>query len=211
MYRRDAKNYADDDQLLNTGVSYPIAFDKAVIYGAEGKLEIVDLHRVSGYVSYSYMVGNAWWPVTGGLFLGNDVNEATTQLTGHFPDSQDQRNTLSMRSKYDINPRLFLAVGASYGSGLPFEFTGDQSEALAEYGPQVISRINFERGRVRPQLSINASLGATLYAHDRVQVTIQADGSNLNNRLNVIDFGGLFSGNAIGPGRSAFLRMNARF
>ena len=39
VYRRDVRNYADDDQLLNTGVSYPIAFDKAIIYGAEGKLE----------------------------------------------------------------------------------------------------------------------------------------------------------------------------
>ncbi len=37
VYRRDVRNYADDDQLLNTGVSYPIAFDKSVIYGAEGQ------------------------------------------------------------------------------------------------------------------------------------------------------------------------------
>ena len=40
VYRRDVSNFADDDQLLNTGVSYPIAFDHAVIYGAEGKLEV---------------------------------------------------------------------------------------------------------------------------------------------------------------------------
>ena len=40
VYRRDVRNYADDDQLLNTGVSYPIAFDKSVIYGAEAKLDL---------------------------------------------------------------------------------------------------------------------------------------------------------------------------
>lgn len=39
----------------------------------------------------------------------------------------------------------------------------------------------------------------------------QADGSNLNNRLNVIDFGGLFSGNAIAPGRSFALRLTTNF
>jgi hypothetical protein len=156
------------------------------------------------------MVGNAWWPVTGGLFLGDDVSDASA-LTGHFPVSQDQRNTLSTRTKYDINPRLFVAGGASYGSGLPFEFTGDPAQVLAEYGPEVISRLDFRRGRVRPQLSVNASFGATLYARDRVHVTLQADGNNLNDRLNVIDFGGLFSGNAIGPARSAFLRLNTRF
>jgi hypothetical protein len=39
----------------------------------------------------------------------------------------------------------------------------------------------------------------------------QADGQNLNNILNVIDFGGLFSGNAIGPSRSFSLRMTTSF
>jgi hypothetical protein len=39
----------------------------------------------------------------------------------------------------------------------------------------------------------------------------QADGQNLNNVLNVIDFGGLFSGNAIGPGRNFALRLNTSF
>jgi hypothetical protein len=34
---------------------------------------------------------------------------------------------------------------------------------------------------------------------------------NLNNRLNVIDFGGLFSGNAIGPARSGFVRLTTSF
>lgn len=211
MYRRTFRNYADDDQLLNTGVSYPIAFDKAIIYGAEGKLQLVDLHKFTSFVSYSYMVGNAWWPVTGGLFLGDDVTAATTQFTGHFPDSQDQRNTVVTRTKYDVTPRIWVAGGAAYGSGLPFKFVGDQEEALAQYGPEVISRLDFERGRVRPQLSVNASLGSTLYEGDRFNITMQADGDNLNNRLNVIDFGGLFSGNAIGPGRSALVRLNVHF
>jgi hypothetical protein len=40
---------------------------------------------------------------------------------------------------------------------------------------------------------------------------LQADGNNLNNRLNVIDFGGLFSGNAIGPARSFAVRLNTSF
>jgi hypothetical protein len=37
----------------------------------------------------------------------------------------------------------------------------------------------------------------------------QIDGDNLNDRLNVVDFGGLFSGNAIGPARS--FRLNTTF
>jgi len=211
FYRRDVRNYADDDQLLNTGVSYPIAFDRAVIYGAEGKLTLVRLGRLSGYASYSYMVGNAWFPVTGGLFLGDDAVAALTQTTGHFPDSQDQRNTLRTRLRYQVAPRLWIAGGANYGSGLPFAYEGDQPTALAEYGQQVIDRINFDRGRILPLLAVNASLGADLYKGDRVTTRFQADSDNLNNRLNIIDFGGLFSGNAIAPGRSFALRLSSSF
>ncbi len=211
VYRRAARNFADDDQLLNTGVSYPIAFDKAVIYGAEGKLSLVRLGKLNEYVSYSYMVGNVWYPVTGGLFLGDDVDNALSQLSGHFPNSQDQRNTLRTRFQYQVAKRWWVASGASYGSGLPFEYEGDEADALAQYGPAVISRINFDRGRIRPSLAISASLGVDIYKSDRMNMHFQADGDNLNGRLNVIDFGGLFSGNAIGPDRSFGLRLTTNF
>ena len=211
VYRRDVRNYADDDQLLNTGVSYPIAFDKSVIYGAEAKLAVVRLGKLNGYLSYSYMVGNVWFPVTGGLFLGDDVGDAVTQLNGHFPDSQDQRNTLRTRFQYQLLPRIWFAAGAEYGSGLPFEYQGTEADALARYGPQVVSRINFERGRIRPLLAVNSSLGADVYKGERMNMRFQLDGGNLNNCLNVIDFGGLFSGNAIAPARTVTMRLNTRF
>ncbi len=72
-------------------------------------------------------------------------------------------------------------------------------------------RVNFDRGRVRPSLAIGASVGADLYKSERFSTTLQADVQNINNRLNVIDFGGLFSGNAIAPPRSWALRLQAQF
>jgi hypothetical protein len=211
VYRRDVTNFADDDQLLNTGVSYPIAFDRSVIYGAEAKATVVSLGRLKGFASYSYMVGRAWFPVTGGLFLGDDASAAEANLAGHFPVSQDQRNTVRGRVRYQILQRAWVAGGADYGSGLPFEFGGDEEEALRQYGPRVISRVDFARGRVRPQLAVNASAGVEVHRSDRVHVSLQVDGTNLNDRLNLINFGGLFSGNAIGPARSFAARLNASF
>jgi hypothetical protein len=210
-FRRTVSNFADDDQILNTAVSFPIAFEKAIIYGAEGKIEMPAWGRFSGFASYSYTVGNAWFPVTGGLFLGDDAVNATTQLTGHFPDSQDQRNTVRTRVRCKLSSRVWIAGGADYGSGLPFEFTGTYQQALAQYGQQVVDRIDFVRGRVRPSLSVDASAGANLYQRDRLGLTLQADVENLTNRLNIIDFGGLFSGNAIAPARSYGLRLTTSF
>ncbi len=210
-YLRNVNNYADDDQIENTTISFPIAFNRAKIYGAEGKIEIPSWHGLSGFVSYSYMVGNVRLPVTGGLFLGNDAQDAETQLSGHFPDSQDQRNTLFTRWVYQVKPRFWVAGGIQFGSGLPFEFDGDYQTALEDYGPQVLSRINFARGRIDPSLLLSASAGADVYKSDKLDMKLQVDGQNLTNVLNVIDFGGLFSGNAIGPGRSASLRLTTTF
>jgi len=210
-FRRYVDNFADDDQLLSTAVTFPIAFRKAIIYGAEGKLELPKWIRFSGVASYSYTVGNAWFPVSGGLFVGEDAINATTQLSGHFPDSQDQRNTLRLRTRYQALPRFWLAAGAEYGSGLPFDFTGTYQLALAEYGQAVIDRLNFARGRVRQSLAVDVSAGADVYKGDRFSTRLQADLQNLNNRLNVMDFGGLFSGNAIAPPRSYALRLETSF
>jgi hypothetical protein len=79
------------------------------------------------------------------------------------------------------------------------------------YGQQVVDRINFPRGRILPAFQVNASAGADIYKSERLNLRIQADGQNLNDVLNVIDFGGLFSGNAIGPSRSYALRLTAQF
>ena len=216
-FRRNVANYADDDQIANTTISFPIAFDKSIIYGAEAKLELPDWHHFSGFLSYSYEVGNAWYPVTGGLFLGNDAQGIPT--SGHFPDSQDQRNTVRGRLRYQIKQRFWLAGGIQYDTGLPFEFQCDPSEILSQciadevqtYGQAVVNRINFARGRFYPAFQVNASAGADVYKSDRMNVRFQIDGQNLNNVTNVIDFGGLFSGNAIGPSRSVAMRLTTDF
>jgi hypothetical protein len=210
-FRRLVNNYADDDQIDNTTISFPISFRKAIIYGAEAKLDVPLWRGFSGFLSYSYIVGNAWFPVTGGLFLGDDASAAASQITGHFPDSQDQRNTIRGRLRYQVKPRFWIAGGIQYDTGLPFEFDGDPSTVLAQYGQQVLSRINFARGRIYPSFQVNASAGADVYKSERLNVRFQVDGQNLTNVLDVIDFGGLFSGNAIGPSRSYALRLATNF
>jgi len=210
-YRRFQDNFADDDQIQNTTISFPIAFRKALVYGAEAKLDIPAGHRFSGFLSYSYQLGNEWNPVTGGLFLGDNATQAEQQLTGHFPNAQDQRNTARARLLYQALPRLWLALGAQFDSGLPFQFDGDPSTVLAEYGQQVLDRINFDRGRIDPTFQLNASAGADLIRSEKINTRLQVDAQNLTNVLDVIDFGGLFSSNAIGPARSLLLRLTSTF
>jgi hypothetical protein len=214
VFDRAMNNYLDDDQLLNTAISFPITFAEANLYGAEAKLEVPHWRGWNGFVSYSYIVGTVHYPVTGGLFLGDDAIAVQTGV-GRFWDSQDQRNTVRARARYEITKRTWAAVGGDYGSGLPTEFDGSDPNAIpnavAQYGQQVVDRINFARDRVRPSLAIEVSAGAEVWRREKLSVNLQGDISDLNNRLNVIDFAGLFSGNAIAPQRSYALRLTTNF
>ncbi len=167
-------------------------------------------------MSYSYELGNAWNPVTGGLFLGANAQIPTT---GFFPISQDQRNTVRGRLRYQIAPRLWVAGGVQFDSGLPFQFQCDPSLTLDQciagqvqtYGQQVVDRVNFAQGRIYPSFQLSASAGADVYKSERLNMHFQIDGQNLTNVVDVIDFGGLFSANAIGPSRSVALRLTTNF
>jgi outer membrane cobalamin receptor len=210
-FRRYSGNAADDALLLNTGVSFPIAFRKAAVYGAEGKLEIPRLGKLSGFVSYSYMVGSTYLPVTGGLFLGDAAANALSRTTGRFWDTQDQRNTVRTRFRYALARRMWVAAGGAYGSGLPVAFDGTEQTAILQYGSRIVEQVNFSRNRVKPSWSLDASAGVGVWKHDNVDMRVQADVQNLTNRLNVIDFAGLFSGNAVAPPRSVAIRFETAF
>ena len=210
QYTRRMKDFADDDVLLNTGVSFPIAFDRAEIHGTELKLDIPRWGAWSGFASYSYMRGTGYLPITGGLLLGDDAASALVS-THAFPISQDQRHTMRGRVAYQLSDRAWVALAASYGSGLPVEFAGDPAQALEQYGARIISQVDFEAGRLRPSASLDAAFSVNVLKTARQQVRVQANAVNLTDRLNVINFAGLFSGTALGPPRSFGVRLNVEF
>ena len=92
VFRRDFRNYSDDDVLLDTGVSFPTAFAKGRITGEEVRIEVPHFGRFSGYLSYANQMGIGDRPITGGLFLGSDAAAALTD-TSRFPVTQDPGHT----------------------------------------------------------------------------------------------------------------------
>ena len=94
-----------------------------------------------------------------------------------------------------------MAVGADCNSGLPFEPDLSPQQYALQYGQVMINQLNFVRDRIHPYFTQNASVGADLYQLENRSVRLQTEATNLSNTLEVIDFGGLFSGNALGPSR----------
>jgi len=211
VFRRDFRNYSDDDVLLDTGVSFPIAFANARIIGEEVRLEVPLWRRFSGYLSYANQTGIGQGPITGGLFLGSDAVSGLTD-TSRFAVSQDQRNTARARVHLQATHRLWLALSGQYGSGLPADISGeDRNFLLAQFGPEILSRLNFDRGRVRPNFSLEGAAGLDLYHKEERSATFQIQSGNLTDRLNVINFASLFSGTAVAPPRSISAGMKLTF
>jgi len=213
VFRRDFRDFADDDVLLDTGVSFPVAFNKARIFGEELRLAITEWHKFSGFLSYSNQSAIAQGPTTGGLFLGSEASEVLTD-TGKFAVTQDQRNTVRASVRAQIAKRAWVAASADYGSGLPVELDPasiDMNFLLAQFGPEILSRINFDRGRVRPNFSLGAAFGVELYRKESRCLNLQIEAANLTDRVNLLNFAGLFSGTAVAAPRSAAAHLRFVF
>ena len=211
VFRRDFRNYSDDDVLLDTGVSFPIAFAKGQITGEEIRLEIPHWRRFSGYLSYANQVGTGQGPITGGLLLGSNATAALVD-TSRFPVSQDQRNTARARVRFQATPRFWLALGGEYGSGLPAD-TGDAAPAflLAHYGAEILDHVNLARGRVKPNFDLDAGAGFGVYRKEQRSAVLQIQSVNLTDRVNVINFASFFSGTAVAPLRCVSGQLKLTF
>jgi outer membrane cobalamin receptor len=211
-YRRSFHQFADDDVFLNTGVTFPIAFNSASINGFDAKFTLLSWQRLSGFASYSLLKGVSQLPVVGGLFLGE---EAIAQLEeeGKVPITQDQRHTVRGHLRFNVSSRLWTGATVRYGSGLPVELEGDvdREELEAQYGAAVLDQVDFESGRVKPNFVVDLGAGLEVWRTDRRRATLRVEIANLTNRLNVINFAGIFSGTALGAPRSATVRLRFVF
>ncbi len=127
-FRRDVNNYADDDQILNTSIGFPIAFRKGIVYGAEGNIEVPDWRRFSGYLSYSYEVPRYTNNLAGTKYRAGQLAMPGSQLPGVSfsasmqstprPSSQDIFRT----RRTSAIPSVGVSVGRrSHGSRSPVE------------------------------------------------------------------------------------------
>jgi hypothetical protein len=164
------------------------------------------------------MIGHAGSPVTGGLFIeGGEAEELRDEVI-HFPISQDQRNTFAGQIRFAPVRRVWFFGGVRYGSGLPVEFEDDDDEEEEEeeedeqpISQEILDRVNFQRGRVRPNFNLDLSAGLRLWEDDARSLEVQFDLRNATDKLNVINFSGVFSGTALAPGRQFTFQTRLRF
>ena len=154
------------------------------------------------------MRGEAELPVTGGLFLGDEVSFGTPGE--RVTITQDQRHTLRGRAAAQLRRGAWVAIAGAFDSGLPFE--GDRAGDFTEsVPPRILDRVDLAAGRVRPALTLDASAGWVVRTTSRGRIELQADVRNLTNQLRVINFAGVFSGTALAAPRTYAARLRVDF
>jgi outer membrane receptor for Fe3+-dicitrate len=108
---------------------------------------------------------------------------------------------------------VWAAATIHYGSGLPVEIDDivDENTLASQYGEDILARVNLDTGRVRPNVALDLGSSVTLWRETQRQLHLRIEVANVTNRLNVINFAGIFSGTAVAAPRSATVGLQLEF
>ena len=214
VYQKRIKNFSDKDQFFETGVIFPISISSGRVTGEEVRLESVDIHGFHGFASYANARAFGVTPINGGLFLGENPQDLF--LDGlKFANDHDQRNEAQFQLSYNhLKSGLYATFNGRYDSGVPVDV--EPGTTLADFvssgfDPRLYSEIDFQRGRVRPRMLLDFSVGADLRRQERVSINLQFDIQNLTNELFLYNFESVFSGTHVGYPRLFSGRLSFRF
>ena len=195
---RFVRNFGDPNLFYGTDLFFPNAIASGEAKGLDLRLEIPQKRGWSAWISYSNSSVFQIGPVTGGLFLEEDVIEIGPG-TRFIPD-HDQRNVGAFGLSYHHRRSGFWATfSGSYGSGTPLEVEEEEIEELSERPGADL--VNFDRLRVKPRTIFDVSVGKDLFVEKPMKMQLQVDILNLTNSLFAYNFGNPFSGTHFGHPR----------
>jgi outer membrane receptor protein involved in Fe transport len=207
-WRRAIDNPADPNVLFGTTLIFPNTVSRGRAAGVDVRLELPRRRGVSAFLSYTNSRVVQWGPVTGGLFLEEDVAEIEDGT--RFTPDHDQRNVGAFGVTYDHERSGFwLSLDGRYESGTPLEVDeGEIDELLARPGSELI---DLERGRVRARQIYDVVAGVRLLRHRRGEFSLRAAMLNVADERFAYNFGNPFSGTHFGSGRTFQLGIHAQF
>ena len=149
----------DPNVLFGTTIIFPNAVARGQADGVDVRLDLPRRRGTSGYLSYTNSRVVHFGPVTGGLFVEDEVIEIADG-TAFTPD-HDQRHVAAFGASYDHPSGFWASFGGRYESGTPLEVDEDELDELMERPGGDL--VDFERGRVRPRQLFDVLAGTRLF------------------------------------------------
>ena len=206
-WRRRVENAGDPNVLFGTTIIIPNSIARGKADGMDVRLELPRRRGTSGYVSYTLGRVLQYGPVTGGLFLEDEVIEIADGT--EFTPDHDQRHVAAFGLSYDhASTGIWASFTGRYESGTPLEVDEDELDELMERpGAELV---NFEAGRVRPRQIFDVVAGAPLFRTGGHEIGVRAAVLNLAGERFAYNFGNPFSGTHFGPGRTFQVGVQVR-
>ena len=208
VWRRWLGDVADPNVFFGTTILFPNAVAKGRASGIDVRLEVPRRRGWSGYLSYANARVVQFGPISGGLFLEDEVIEIGPG-TAFTPD-HDQRNVGALGVSFDDDGRgWWMSATARYESGTPLETDEEEFDELA--GRPGAELVDFDRGRVKPRTVVDVAVSKRLLRRETADLSVRVAVLNATGRRWAYNFGNPFSGTHFGPGRSLQLGVRLAF
>ena len=205
-YRKDARNVADVDQLLDTTVTFPLSVARGLAEGIEARLDVPVYKGVNGYLSVSRATMLLTAPLTGGLFL-----EETPAVGEQFYADHDQRWQSQFGVSYEHpSQKFFASLTGRVDTGIPFELPEDFDPATFE-DPLALTLVNVEAERAQSRLVAGFMAGGELFRRGSTRVDLQAGVLNMFDKTYLLNFLSIFNGTHYGAPRTWTARLKVAF
>ena len=206
-WRRRVESVSDPNVLFGTTIIVPNAIARGEADGVDVRIDLPRRRGASGYLSYTNARVVNVGPVTGGLFLEDEVIEIADGTK--FTPDHDQRHVAAFGASYDHPLSGFWAsFGGRYESGTPLEVDEDELDELMERPGSAL--VNFETGRVRPRQLFDVMAGVRLFRSNGHELMLRGSILNIAGERFAYNFGNPFSGTHFGPGRTFQIGVQVR-
>lgn len=206
-WRRRIEHVSDPNVLFGTTIIFPNSVARGQADGVDFRLEFARTRGFSAYVNYTNAHVVQFGPVTGGLFLEDEVIEISDG-TAFTPD-HDQRNVGSFGIGYDHPGGAWVSFTGRYESGTPLEVDVEELDELMQRPGSDL--VDFGRGRVKPRQLLDIMGGTHLFRRAGGELRVRGGILNAAGERFAYNFGNPFSGTHFGPGRTFQIGLQVRF
>jgi outer membrane receptor protein involved in Fe transport len=210
FWRRRATDVNDPNVFFGTTVTVPNSVARQHAAGFDVRIAARARRGWSGSVGYWHARVVQFGPVTGGLFLEDEV--AVIQNGTRFTKDHDQRHALAVTTAY-ANERRRLRVSGNfrYQSGMPVGVDSDGGDLEDLRDRPGSETVDFETGRVKPRAVLDFVTTWTLARGPRADAALSFWMNNVTNQTYAFNFGNPFSGTHFGAGRRIGVALRVGF
>ena len=209
-WKRKGTFAGDQDQFLNTGIVFPLAFAGSRFNGWDARLDLAETAGFRGFVSLGHTRAIYVPPLRGGLFL--DQGALDTITGGPFLIDHDQKLAGQAALIYNIaKSGVWIGTNVRYDSGLvtdasPEDLLNDPDNFFAAPYVVVHSGTELDPNRIKSRTIVDFSIGADLQKRG-IPLGIQADLLNARNTKGLYNVESVFGGTHVIPPRMLAVRL----